>query len=127
MKGSAVHSDSVSKDSKSSFIVVSLLFLLSGLSSLIYQVIWTRMLVFVFGSTTFATSTVLAVFMGGLAAGSFLAGRYADRLARPFIFYGILEGIIGIWAILAPGMFDLCIPIYRSIFEQVHQQLLLFG
>jgi hypothetical protein len=45
------------------FAIVILLFFISGLSSLIYQVVWTRMLVFVFGSTVFASSTVLAVFM----------------------------------------------------------------
>ncbi len=81
------------------------------------------MLVFVFGSTTFATATVLAVFMGGLALGSFLAGRQADRIKRPFLWYGILEGIIGGWALLAPHLFDMATPLYRIIWQNFHLSL----
>src|SRR5215471_16667814 len=83
---------------------VAVLFAASGFSSLIYQVIWTRLLVLVFGSTTIATSTVLAVFMGGLALGSHMAGRVADRMKRPLFWYGVLEGIIGLWALVTPLM-----------------------
>lgn len=109
------------------FLIVSILFLLSGLSSLIYQVIWTRMLVFVFGSTTFATSTVLAVFMGGLALGSFLAGRFADKAKKPFLHYGLLEGVIGVWALLTPVLFSAAIPLYKMCFESLHLNLIAFG
>src|SRR5215467_1972678 len=105
--------------------LVLFLFLLSGLSSLIYQVVWTRLLVLVFGSTTIATSTVLAVFMGGLALGSYLAGRVADRVKRPLFWYGVLEGIIGLWALLAPLMFDSAIPLYRAIWQEAHPLFLL--
>lgn len=78
------------------------------------------MLVFVFGSTTFATATVLAVFMGGLALGSYLAGRKADQIKRPFLWYGILEGIIGVWALIAPWLFDAATPLYRIIWQNFH-------
>src|ERR1700730_10103097 len=88
------------------FFAVVVLFLLSGFSSLIYQVVWTRILVLIFGSTTFATATVLSIFMGGLALGSFIAGRYSDRLRNPLLWYGILEGVIGFWALLAPILFE---------------------
>lgn len=107
---------------RSAFLIVAAFFLLSGLSSLIYQVIWTRLLVFVFGSTTFATSTVLAVFMGGLALGSYVAGRWADNAKRPFLWYGILEGIIGLWALATPLLFSFALPLYKSLFLQLHEQ-----
>lgn len=119
--------DESPKNSHWHLLIVNLLFILSGLSSLVYQVIWTRMLVFVFGSTTLASSTVLAVFMTGLALGSFMAGRYADKARKPFLFYGCLEGLIGIWALLAPFLFSAAIPIYKMFFEQLHMQPLLFG
>lgn len=109
------------------FVIALVLFFLSGLTSLIYQVIWTRLLVFVFGATTFATSTVLAVFMGGLALGSFLAGRYADRSKNPFLLYGILEGVIGIWALAVPFLFDAAIPIYKFIWQSFHMSILPFS
>lgn len=102
------------------FLLVLALFFASGFSSLIYQVVWTRHLVLIFGSTTLATSTVLAVFMGGLALGSYFAGRVADRVARPFLWYGILEGIIGVWALAVPTLLDISISSYRVIWELTH-------
>lgn len=106
---------------------VSVLFLLSGLSSLIYQVIWTRQLSFVFGSTTFASATVLSVFMGGLALGAFVAGRRSDFLRNPFLCYGLLEGLIGIWAIFAPVLFAAAIPFYKFAWQSFHLSLLPFS
>lgn len=109
------------------FGIVVLLFFISGLSSLIYQVVWTRMLVFVFGSTVFASSTVLAVFMGGLALGAFIAARLSDHIKRPFLWYGILEGIIGIWSLALPFMFDAAIPIYREVWQHFHLSVIPFS
>lgn len=102
------------------FLLVLALFFASGFSSLIYQVVWTRHLVLIFGSTTLATSTVLAVFMGGLALGSYFAGRVADKVERPFLWYGILEGIIGAWALAVPFLLDISISSYRVIWELTH-------
>jgi spermidine synthase len=56
-----------------------LLFFLSGISGLIYQVVWVRVFGNVFGNTVYSTSLVLAVFMLGLGAGGFIAGAWADR------------------------------------------------
>jgi predicted membrane-bound spermidine synthase len=53
-----------------SFAEILTLFFLSGFSGLIYEVVWLRMFVRAFGSTTFATSTILAVCMFGFAAGA---------------------------------------------------------
>ena len=75
--------------------VIFFCFLLSGLSSLIYEVLYVRMLILVFGSTTFAISTVLTAFMGGLALGSYLFGRTIDRSRHPVHLYGVLETLIG--------------------------------
>jgi len=105
------------RTSTTAYLLVLALFLFSGFSSLIYQVVWTRLLVLVFGSTTYATSTVLGVFMGGLALGSFIAGRLADRIKKPLLWYGILEGIIGLWALLVPILFQLALNSYRHLGE----------
>lgn len=82
------------------FVVI--LFLLSGIAGLTLEVVWTRMLEHVFGATTLAISTVLTVFMGGMALGSFLFGRIADRIRRPLLVYGILEGVVGVCALIIP-------------------------
>ena len=55
------------------------LFFFSGATSLVYEVLWTRRLSLTFGHTVLAVSTVLTVFMSGLALGSFLAGRWSDK------------------------------------------------
>lgn len=97
------------------FTIIAVLFFASGFSSLIYQVVWNRLLVFLFGSTTFATASVLAVFMTGLAAGSFIGGRLCMKTARPLLWYGILEGIVGIWALAVPHLLESAVPLYKMI------------
>jgi spermidine synthase len=95
-----------------------LLFLLSGATSLVYEVIWLRKLILIFGSTQFATSTVLSTFMAGLALGAFLAGRWLGRGGmRPLKIYGLLEIGIGLYALAVPFLFGLLTPIYRAIWE----------
>ena len=58
-------------------------FFLSGAAGLIYEVCWIRRASLVFGSTTYALSSVLAIFFLGLACGSYLFGRLSERTARP--------------------------------------------
>ena len=52
----------------------------SGMAGLIYEITWTRLMALQMGHTTAAASTVLAAFMGGLAAGSWTGGRFGTRL-----------------------------------------------
>lgn len=73
-----------------------LLFLLSGTSGLIYQVVWFRKLALTFGVTSQALGVVLAAFMGGLAIGGYLGGRLAQRTPRPLRAYGLVEVAIGL-------------------------------
>ena len=60
------------------------LFFLGGISALIYEVTWVRLLSLDFGVSVYAVSAVLTAFMAGLALGSWRFGRLAARLApRP--------------------------------------------
>jgi spermidine synthase len=72
-------------------LAVLICFFLSGAAGLIYQVAWGKALGLIFGHTAYAVATVLAVFMGGLAAGSALLGRWSERRSRPLALYGWLE------------------------------------
>src|SRR4051794_26615413 len=83
-------------------VIVLACFFLSGASGLMLEMLWTRMLTLVFGSTTLAVSTVLTAFMGGLGLGSFLAARFADRLKNPLRAYAVAEAAIGVYALLVP-------------------------
>ncbi len=80
------------------FFAALTFFLVSGATGLVYQVVWTRKLVLLFGATSYAVSTVLTVFFLGLAIGSLWGGRLADRTSRPLWWYAVLEAIIGLWA-----------------------------
>jgi spermidine synthase len=79
-------------------------FFLSGASGLILELLWTRMLTLVFGSTALAVSTVLSAYMGGLGLGSYLAGRFTDRLKDPVRAYAVAEAAIGVYALAVPWM-----------------------
>ncbi|MCG8554003.1 MAG: fused MFS/spermidine synthase [Proteobacteria bacterium] len=79
-------------------------FFLSGASSLVFQLIWSRMLQHVFGSTSIAVSSVLSVFMGGLALGAWLCGRYADAIAAPLRLYALAELAIACCGLLVPEL-----------------------
>jgi spermidine synthase len=95
-------------------------FFISGLCALIYEIVWTRMLILVFGSTSFAVSTVLAAFMGGMALGSYLFGKYAEKVRNLLSLYGLLEIGIGIYSILIPWILILLHPIYKFVWDISH-------
>lgn len=84
------------------FVFILFVFFLSGLTSLVLETLWVRMMVLVFGGTTLAVVTILTAFMGGLALGSYLMSRWGHSLKRPLVVYGLLEGIVAISALLLP-------------------------
>lgn len=82
-------------------------FFTTGVFGLIYEVIWARYLTLLIGNSAHAHTIVLSTFMGGLSLGAFLFGRISDRLKNGFRVYGMIEGIIGSYAILFPTIFSL--------------------
>ena len=96
-------------------VVITVLFFLSGSTGLVFEVVFTRLLQHIFGSTAYAASTVLAAFMGGLAIGSALLGRLADRVKRPLLAYGLIELVIGIYCVTAPAIFDWLTQFYIEL------------
>ena len=99
-------------------MAITILFFLSGATGLVFEVVFTRLLHHIFGSTAYAASTVLAAFMGGLAIGSALLGRIADRVRRPLLVYGLVELVIGIYCITAPGIFDALTDLYVGLHRE---------
>ena len=90
-------------------------FFLSGLAALLYQTAWLRQFSLVFGTSELAVATVLAAYMGGLALGSAIAGRYAGRVTRPVLVYGILEAGIALSALAVPLLLFAARTLYASM------------
>jgi spermidine synthase len=83
------------------------LFFLSGLSGLVYELVFSKLLGTIFGITAYAAATVLAAFMGGLALGSALASRGADRNERPLRSYAWIELAIALYMLAVPALMGL--------------------
>src|SRR5271170_7520142 len=74
---------------------------LSGTAALTYQVLWVHQLGIVVGVDVYAVTTGVSAFFAGLALGSAIFGRWADRLPRPLFAYALLELAIAISAVAA--------------------------
>lgn len=90
-------------------------FLLSGFAALLYQTAWMRQFSTVFGTSELAIATVLSAYMGGLALGSALAGKYISRVKRPVLTYGVLEAAIAGSALMVPVLLGLASWAYAAI------------
>jgi predicted membrane-bound spermidine synthase len=99
---------------------ILILFFCSGATALVYEVIWSKYLALLFGSTIQAQTVVLAVFMGGLALGNKLFSRWADRARNPLAIYGRIEIAIGGYA----ALFSLLYRAADSLFASIGSNLL---
>lgn len=88
----------------------------TNLLSLACQVIWVRKLSFLFGSTAGVFSTVLSVFLLGLAVGALVAGRLADRTGEPWKLLARVQIALGVYVALSLPIFDLARRFYLQAF-----------
>src|SRR5438477_8705363 len=88
-------------------LLLAVCFFLSGGAGLVYEVLWSRHLHLLFGSTTESVAAVLATFMAGLGLGGHLLGKVADRTRSPMRLYGLLEVGVGVYAFLTPSLLAL--------------------
>jgi len=94
----------------------------SGFLALVYELCWIRKASLVFGATSFAISTVLGVFFAGLALGSYLSGRYARQITRPFRAYAAIELALGIVAVATPALFRIADYVFGWLYPLVFDQ-----
>lgn len=112
---------------RTSKLLVYPLFFMSGACGLVYQVVWSRMLTHVFGSTALAIGTVLAAFMAGLAIGSYWLGKRGDRIARPLRAFAACEVGIGIAALVLLPLLSHLAPVSVWITRSLHEAPVLLG
>ncbi len=80
-------------------LLPALLLFASGTAGLVYQVLWIKQLALVVGVDVHAVTIAVSAFFAGLALGSWLLGRVADRHARPLRLYAWLEIAVLVLAI----------------------------
>lgn len=81
------------------FALLLLLFVGSGCSALIYEIVWFQMLQLVIGSSAISLGVLLGTFMGGMCLGSLLFSRIVSMRWHPLRVYAALEGMIGAMAV----------------------------
>src|SRR5579871_1364217 len=80
-------------------------FVISGFCGLVYESIWAKYLRLFLGAAAYAQAVVLIIFIGGLAAGAWLAGRRAERIRRPLRLYAAVEAAAGLSGLLFHPLF----------------------
>jgi predicted membrane-bound spermidine synthase len=86
-------------------IALFVIFICSGFSGLIYESIWSHYLKLMLGHAAYAQTLVLSIFMGGMAAGAWIASRYSRQWAKPLLVYAGVELAVGLMALGFHGVF----------------------
>ncbi|MBT3295346.1 MAG: fused MFS/spermidine synthase [Verrucomicrobia bacterium] len=82
------------------------------------EVVWVRLLKLTLGNTVYATSVVISVFLGGLALGAFLMGRWCGHVRRPLRLYALIETLITISVLLLPWLLNVGDSVYVRIYQR---------
>ena len=112
---------------------LSSVFFLSGVAGLGYQVVWGRWLHAVFGASAWAHAAILSAFMAGLALGSYAAGRYCEGIrgsrpkTDPIKVYGVIELLIGAWALSFPWLLDVAVFLQGKFFFHLVEETTVYG
>ena len=85
--------------------VYFLLFTVSGFAGLVYESIWSHYLKLFLGHAAYAQTLVLALFMGGMAIGSWICSRFGNRWPNLLVGYALAEAAIGLAALFFHPMF----------------------
>nr|MBP8304901.1 spermidine synthase [Phycisphaerae bacterium] len=88
------------RSGQSRFLPLLVLFMGSGCSALIYEVVWLQSLQLVIGSSAVSLGVLLGTFMGGMCVGSLALARVISPLRHPLRVYALIEVGIGLSALL---------------------------
>ena len=77
-------------------IILTLALFLAGVSFLVYEVVWDRMLSLYLGVTVHASTIVVSSYMAGLALGAYFIGRAAGKVKNAPVFLALLLSSAGL-------------------------------
>lgn len=113
-------------NSSKKIISFYLIFTLSGFSGLIYESIWSHYLKLFLGHAAYAQALVLAIFMGGMALGAWLAAKFIHRISNLFIAYALIEAIIGLLGLGFHNIFGYVVELsYSTVFPSLNSPVLI--
>ncbi|WP_395744316.1 fused MFS/spermidine synthase [Prosthecobacter sp.] len=82
-------------------------FILSGISALIYQLVWQRALLTIYGSNVESVAMVVAAFLAGLGIGSIVGGWISKSARAPLVLlFGLAELGVGAYGLISLKLFD---------------------
>lgn len=91
----------------------------TGMSSFIYEIVWIRMISMLLGASVYSFEIMLAVFIGGLAAGSFLIRRRIDRITEPLVVLAKVQLAMGALALLSLLLYPEAFKIYAYLWGRL--------
>jgi len=97
----------------------ALLAFFSGCAALVYQVLWVRQLAIVVGADVYAVTICVSAFFAGLALGSFVFGRRANRTQSPLFAYSLVESAIAISGVAVTVAFAYTAPLFVSLQREI--------
>ena len=100
------------------------LFIISGAAGLIYQVVWSRELVLLFGNTSQAISTIVTAFLFGLGTGAYVGGRVAAGRRNLLRLYGLIEVAVAMLAVGLPRLFPALGTVYVDAYTATSPEAL---
>ncbi|HOL57729.1 MAG TPA: hypothetical protein PK351_10935 [Spirochaetota bacterium] len=93
----------ITENSKKIFLIIfPILFFLSGFSSLSYEIVYNRILIYFTGNNTYCFTIITSIFIGGIFLGSFIYFKLRKNITSPIFIFAILELIIGLWNVILP-------------------------
>ncbi len=87
-------------------ITIHLVFVLSGIAALLYQMVWQRSLLVLFGSNTESVAMIVSAFLVGLGCGSLVGGWLSHRSRGQLVLlFALVELSIGTYGLLSLQLF----------------------
>ena len=94
---------------------LTVVFGISGATALIYEIVWSRLLQTIFGSTLYSTSTIFAAFLLGFSLGAFLLRNLADTTTKPLRHLALIVLSIGLYGLSIARIFHAVNRIYMLL------------
>lgn len=92
---------------------------ITGMSSFIYEIVWTRLISLLLGGSVYSFEIMLAAFIFGLALGGLVVRRHADRVAEPIALLAKVQIAMGVMALASLIAYPLAFKLYAYLWADL--------